>query len=68
MQAEFGQLGREGWAGPAQQQHHMSTPWPIPVMSLGCPAVTGVITAATAGGSVWMWGPFGLLRTLLLLL
>lgn len=68
MRAELGQPGREGRAGLAHQQHHMPMPWPILVMSLGCPAVTVIITVATAGGSVWLWALFGLLRTLLLLL
>ena len=68
MRAELGQPGREAGAGLAHQQHHMPMLWPILVMSLGCPAVTVIITAAMAGGSVWLWAPFGLLRTLLLLL
>lgn len=68
MWAELEQPGREGLAGVAHQLHHMPMPWPIPVMSLSCPAATVIITAATAEGSMWLWGPFGLLRTLLLLL
>lgn len=66
MQLNLGSGGGRGWPCPpaAPYAHALVYSSHVP----GLPSCRCYNYAATAAGSVWLWGPSGLLRTLLLLL